>query len=144
MLTIAKITIISSCAASAVSCSTISTFDQKAYENATALKVDAKNTMAGATRSFSSQEAKVSSLQTSLEKAYEYDAGRPRNQMTVKMWGLLLNPQGDLLGGFVSEWKQSRQLKPKYVADKQVQVSRAFDTIIGLESGKIKTADIKN
>ncbi len=64
--------------------------------------------------------------------------------MTVKMWGLLLNPQGDLLGGFVSEWKQSRQLKPKYVADKQVQVSRAFDTIIGLESGKIKTADIKN
>lgn len=126
-----------------VSCSSISTFDQKAYENVTALKVDARNVMGLASQSYSSQREKVADLNTSLEKAYEYDLGRPVNRITVAQWDLLLKPEGDLLGGFLKEWKQEGKLLPGYVRSKQRQVGRGFDAISGLESGKLKPTDIQ-
>lgn len=125
------------------SCATISSFDQQAYENATSLKVDARNVMANASQSYSSQQTKVKELRTNLEKAYEYDLGRPLNEITVKQWDLLLDPAGSLLGGFLSEWKESGTLLPGYVRSKQTQIGRGFDTIIGLESGKLKPSDVE-
>lgn len=125
------------------SCSTISTFDQQAYKNITSLKVDARNVTASADQSYSSHQKEVKELRTNLEKAYEYDAGRPKNEITVKQWDLLLDPEGNLLGGFLKEWKESGKLLPGYVKSKQTQIGRGFDTISGLESGKLKPADVQ-
>lgn len=143
MIITARNMLASACLVLASSCSTIAGFDQQAYENATSLKVDSKNVMATATQSYSSQQTKVNALRTNLEKAYEYDIGRPLNQITIKQWDLLLDPKGDLLGGFLTEWKEEGTLKPGYVRSKQTQIGRGFDTIIGLESGKLKATDVQ-
>ncbi len=99
--------------------------------------------MALASTPYSSRISEVKGLQEKLDKAYEYDFGRPKNEITVKQWEKLLNPDGDLLGGFLREWKDDGKLLPGYIRSKQTQIERGFDTIIGLESGKIKPSAVQ-
>lgn len=82
----------------------------------------------------------MAAFRLELDKAYEYERGRPLNQDTIAQWDLLRDPNRDLLGGFLSEWKQDGPLKPVYIKRKKAQIGKAFDEIILLESGKIKTA----
>ncbi len=122
-------------------CSTISTYDQAAYEHATSAKVDALAVVEKATADYSSHAKDVEALNLTLQKAYEYDKGRPLNAITIALWDKLLDPNRDLLGGFLREWKSDGPLLPKYVSNKKDQIGRAFDIIIQLESGKIKPSD---
>ena len=87
------------------SCSTISGYDQTAYEHVTDIKVDTLVVMGKATDSY---------------------------------------PQGALLGGFLLEWKEDGRLLPKYVRHKKEQIGEAFDTIIQLESGKLRASQAQN
>jgi len=122
-------------------CSTIAPYDQEAYKTATGLKVDALVVMSSATESYSSHRAEVARFRIALDKAYEYDRNRPLNEITIKLWDKLRNPDGDLLGGFLREWQEEGALRPKYVAHKKTQIAEGFDTLIQLESGKIKPAE---
>lgn len=124
------------------SCSTISTYDQAAYANATAAKVDALELMDSATGDYNIHGREIAAVVTTLKKAYEYDRGRPLNEITVRQWEVLLSPDRDLFGGFLRDWKRKGQFKPVFLAEKRRQVSEAFDQIIGLESGKLKPSDI--
>lgn len=120
------------------SCKTISVFDQYAYAQATALKVDAMNLMDKATSTYTSQQAEVDAVLTRLEKVYEYELHRPKNGITVKMWELLKNPDRNLFGGFIKRWKDQSQLSAAFIGEAKVQVAQAFDMIVELESEKIK------
>jgi hypothetical protein len=124
-------------------CSTISTYDQAAYEHATSAKVDALALMDKATASYSDHSKEIVTLNLELDKAYEYDKGRPLNAITLKQWDLLLSPDHDLFGGFLRDWKRKGQFKPVAVSERKKQVADGFDQIIGLESGKLKPSDIK-
>src|SRR5665647_2692675 len=72
-------------------CATISSFDQYAYTQTTSLKVDAMNTMDLATDEYTTHEKTVQDLQTRLQKVYEYEKNRPKNEITLKMWDKLLD-----------------------------------------------------
>jgi len=122
-------------------CSTIAPYDQEAYKTATGLKVDALVVMSGATESYTAHRAEVARLRIALDKAYEYDRNRPLNDITIQLWDKLRNPDGALLGGFLREWQEEGALRPKYVAHKKTQIAEGFDTLIQLESGKIKPAE---
>jgi hypothetical protein len=125
------------------SCKTISVFDQYAYAQATALKVDALNLMDKATETYASQQAGIDAVNTQIEKAYEYEKHRPKNTITVKMWEILKNPDRNLLGGYLKRWKDRSSLSADFIREAKVQVSQAFDLIVELESEKIKPTDEK-
>jgi hypothetical protein len=118
-------------------CSTISTYDQVAYEHATNLKVDTLALMDKATESYAAHTKDVAGLNLELDKAYEYDKGRPLNRVTVQMWDVLRGPNG-ILAQFLSKWKNRDTLNSVVIADTKEHVGREFDDIIQLESGKIK------
>jgi hypothetical protein len=120
-------------------CATVSSFDQYAYTQTTSLKVDALNTMELATTDFASNEKAVQELQTNLQKVYEYEKNRPKNEITLKMWDVILNPDGHLLGGFIKRWKNEKKLNAVFIQEEKKMVGEAFDQIAGLESHKIKT-----
>jgi hypothetical protein len=120
-------------------CSSISTYDQTAYLQAVNSKVDALALMAKATEPYTDHRSEVAQFLIELDKAYEYERGRPLNTDTIKQWDILRDPNRDLLGGFLKEWKESGRLLPVYVQRKETQISDAFDQIIQLESGKIKS-----
>jgi len=124
-------------------CATISSFDQYAYAQTTSLKVDALNTMDLATGNYSTNEKTVQELQTKLQKAYEYEKNRPKNEITLKMWTILLNSNGHLLGGFITRWEKEQKLNAVFIQEEKKIVGDAFDQIAGLESQKIKPTDVK-
>ena len=125
-------------------CATISSFDQYAYTQTTSLKVDALNAMDLATQEYTSHEKAVQELNTKLQKAYEYERNRPKNEITIKMWDKILDANGHLLGGFIKRWETKQKLNETFISEEKKLVGQAFDQIAGLESHKIKSSDIKN
>ena len=131
------------CLMALASCRTISLFDQAAYEHAVSAKVDTLALMDKATESYSAHQKEIDSVKRELAKAYEYDLGRPLNKITATQWKILLDPNRDLVGGFLKMWKSSGSLGATFIAEKKPQIAEAFDQIIGLESGKIKPSQVK-
>ena len=122
-------------------CKTISGFDQYAYIQGTALKVDALNIMNKATKPYASQLAGIEEVNTRIEKAYEYEKHRPKNLFTVKMWEIIKNPDHNLFGGFIKRWKEQDTLSAAFINQVKIQVAQGFDMIVELESKKIKYND---
>jgi len=118
--------------------SIISTFDQYAYVQTTSLKVDALNLMGQATDSFTLHAKDLAEVKLNLQKVYEYERNRPKNEITIQQWNILLNPEGHLLGGFLKRWEDKSVLGATFVDEEKKIISEAFDQIAGLESGKIK------
>ena len=124
-------------------CSLIAPFDQVSYEHATSTKVDTLALMDKATGSYDEHQKEIEALVIELNKAYEYDRGRSLNKFTVAQWDLLRDPNGDLVGGFLKMWKTKGSLLPGVVREKKIQIGKAFDKIIALESGKQHQAEAK-
>ena len=125
------------------SCTTISVFSPEAYKQAVDLKVESLELMSFATMSFGDYEDDVVYLKTELNKAYEFSKGRPNNEISTRQWEILIDPEGNLLCGFLNRWQEEETLSEMFVTEMQTLVGDAFDTIIGLESGKIDPSEIK-
>ena len=123
-------------------CSTISHFDQFAYQQTTSLKVDAIHVMDFATEEFKLHEPDVTKIRLDMQKVYEYEKNRPKNEISTKMWAMLIDSSGALFGGFVNTWKSQGKCSPAYITDKKEQIAFAFDQIAELESHKIKPSDV--
>jgi hypothetical protein len=133
------------CLVFATACNTISTYDQTAYAQAINLKVDTLALMDNASESYAAHRKDIGELNIALTKGYEYDKNRPHNEITRQMWEVLLfkdpsDPRKGIWPRFLGEWKAAGALRPAEIANDKEDVGRAFDKIIQLESGKIKTA----
>ena len=118
-------------------CYTISLYDQYAYTQDVNLKVESLKVMAEAVESYTKHISEIVNITTEMEKCFEYEKGRPMNQITTNQWVIMKDPNRDLLGGFFKLWKQKDILDKEYIEHKSKDVGYAFDQIIGLESGKI-------
>ena len=116
----------------------ISQFSPIAYEHATSLKVDSLVLMDKATESYTDHEEKISELMNQVEKSYEFAKGRPHNEYSTIQWEILKDPDRNLLGGFMKRWEDQGKLSPTFINEAKRLISDAYDTIIGLESRKIK------
>ena len=127
-----------------VNCSSISHFDQYAYAQTTSIKVDALELMDLAVNDYNSLQTNDREFQTKLKKVYEYEKNRPKNDITIKLWDKLIDPNGHLLGGFLNRWKIEKKLNATFIEEEKKLVGKAFDQISGLESKKIKPSDLAN
>lgn len=116
----------------------IAPFSEHAYERAVALKVDALTLMAEADEPFDAHRTEVEGLRAEVEKAYEFARGRPKNEISTRQWEFLKDPDRNLLGGFLRRWEEQGRLSPVFVTEAQRLIADAFDTVIGLESGKVR------
>lgn len=123
---------------------TISEFNARAYEQATSLKVEALALMDAATAPYAEHADAVEQFRTELRKAHEYAKGRPNNEISAQQWRILIDPERDLLGGFLADWKRQSSFSSAFVEEKKTQVARAFDTIIELESGKKAPDEVRD
>lgn len=122
-------------------CTNIAFYDQAAYANAVDLKVDTLALMELAVSPYSSQTAKIESVNLQMQKAYEYDRGRPMNETTLQLWDVLLktdpaHPENGLWPRFLERWRKNGTLSPVVISDKKEHIATAFNAIIALESGK--------
>ena len=126
------------------SCATISRFDEYAYTQVTSVKVDALAIMDSATTPYAQCAISAKQVLTSLSKMYEYERNRPKDQITVKMIGLMQDSSGHLFGGFIKRWQKEGTLDATFIAESKNIIGLAFDQISQLESGKIKPSQVPN
>lgn len=129
-------------------CVTISPFDQYAYVQVTAVKVDVLELMDQSVEPYQSLEAKIGEVNTRLLKIIEYEKHRPKNGVTVKMWSKLFGV--DSAGQFINtsiipsywvKWKKDGKERLIFINEAKGQVAEGFDLIAQLESKKIKPTD---
>ncbi len=121
----------------------IAPFSERAYEQAVSLKVESLALMGAATDPFEDHAEAVEVLRIDLEKARQFALGRPRNEVSARQWAVLTDPGRNLLGGFLARWEAQGSLSPAFVSEAQRLVADAFDTVIGLESGKLRPDTIE-
>ena len=80
-------------------------------------------------------------LQTNLQKIYEYEKNRPKNEINIQLWNKILDANGHLLGEFLKRWQNEKKLNAVFVQEEKKIVGEAFDQIAGLESHKIKSSN---
>ncbi len=113
-------------------------FDQHSYDQANSIKTEALILMDKGKDSATVHSDEINELLAKLDKAYEYEKARSQNEETTAMWKKLKSPKGNLLGGFITLWKQQGVLSETYITEKKKQIGQAFDEIIELESKKPK------
>jgi len=125
------------------SCVTTAPYDQYVYKESTSLKVDALKLMDKAEKPYNTQEKEIDKLTDQLDKLYEYELHRKKNQLRIQMWELLRNPEKNLLGGFLARWKKEGQLSPGFITEAKIIVGKAFDQLAELESGKLTPKELQ-
>lgn len=124
--------------AAAPGCRTvISPYSHTAYLQATSLKARSLRLMDRASSSATESSRDLESIRTDLDAAHEYARGRPKNGFSTAQWERLLDSNGHLLGGFFTRWEMEGPLGATFIVEAKRLVSDAFDTISGLESGKV-------
>ena len=131
------LTVLQSCAPS------ISLFNETAYRQAVELKVVSLEMLDRASQPFDEYREEAENLRLDLLKAYEYAKGRPANEVSTRQWEIMIDSEGNLMGGFFTRWENRGTLPPAFIREFRDVISDAFDTIIGLESGKIKPEQVR-
>lgn len=116
----------------------IAPYNQRAYENATSLKVETVMLVKKGTESYSLHADKVEQVELKLNQAYEYINGIPQNELSAKQWQILIDPEGNLAGGYFKRWAEKDSLSKFFVEEASKLISSGFDKIIQLEAAKIK------
>lgn len=128
--------VVSGCAPS------ISQFNETAYQQAVQLKVQSLALLDKASEPYADHAEKAEALHQELHTAYEYARGRPHNEISTRQWKIMIDPKRNLMGGLLARWEEEDSLSPVFVRELRGVISDVFDTIIGLESGKIKPEEI--
>ncbi len=114
--------------------STIALYDQYAYKQVTSLKVDALDLMNSADQNFGDHQKDIHALDVLFRKAVEYEKHRPNNDIIIKMWSEIYDPQLNLYGGFIARWQRKDKLEPAFIEEQKEIVGLAFDQIAELQS----------
>ena len=115
----------------------IAPYSARAYEMAVDLKVDAIRTLEQAEEPYERHQSRVESLRIRMDKATEFARGRPKNEHATRQWELMGDPDGFMMGGFLTRWETEDSLTYGFIREARTLIAEGFDTIIGLESGKI-------
>ncbi len=116
----------------------IAPYNQYSYERAIEIKQQSLALLDKASQPYEKYEKEVEKLIVELKIMVEYVQGIPKNEMTTEQWKLMVNPEGHLLGGILSEWKEKGTLGKVFIKEAQMQISQGFDSIINLERKKLK------
>ncbi len=121
-------------------CATIPPYDPTSYKNATDLKAESMVVIDAASDPPATHKAEISGLRLRLRQALEYERGKGGlNQLTVKQWEILIDPEKALIGEFLKVWEEENQgQSATYRAGIAKNIGEAFDQIIEFERYKVK------
>ena len=128
--------------------SLITTYDPYSYTQLSTVKVEVLNVMSKATEEYSKHESEVEAVKLEVQKAYEYDTHKPKNEVMTAMWKFLYNAllSDELEGiaghqhkkGFFNKWKAEGKESQAFVDEASSKIiGPMFDLIMELESKKL-------
>ena len=119
-----------------VSACAVSVFSPQALDFGVQIKTEALALMDEATNDFASHAGAVSQLRQRMDAALTLASGRSNNAESTRQWELMNDPNGNLLGGFLSRWEQRGPLSRAFIDGRKEQVSLGLDDIVDTENAK--------
>ncbi|MEN1784311.1 MAG: hypothetical protein AAGF77_04145 [Bacteroidota bacterium] len=116
-------------------------YDQHSYQKAVEIKVDAARLMDKASEPYSNHTQHAEEVLAELDKMVIYEANKPNNSISLRMWKILADSDKNLLAGFIKKWEADGTLNPILVSEAQSQVAEAFDLLIQYEGKKEKATE---
>ena len=116
----------------------VAPFDPVSLETAQTLKGEALGLIDKASDPPNLHADAITQLRQKLQDALNYETGKATpDEVAVKQWKLLNDPEGALLGGFLKKWEDGQVGRSSTFLDGvKSNVSRAFDEIIQAENQK--------
>lgn len=114
----------------------VSYYDSQSYKNLTDLKASASILFDNLAQDPTGNGVKteLDSFRLDLEKAYEYEKGKDKNQDTI----VQVSTIRDIYDGLLQLLKTQGKLSAVYIGEKKTQVMDAFDIAIKTEKEKIE------
>jgi lipopolysaccharide biosynthesis regulator YciM len=121
-----------------ISCAQTPLFDQHSFDKTIDAKVESVSLMKKAIYFYEDHEEEVEEHFEELQKIYEYDRRRKNNNITSKMWEIVLNEDNKLYAGFIKRWREVGPQNPFFVNEAVLQIEEAFDKLLDYEGAKNK------
>jgi lipopolysaccharide biosynthesis regulator YciM len=121
-----------------ISCAQTPLFDQHSFDKTIDAKVESVSLMKKAIYFYEDHEEEVEEHFEELQKIYEYDRRRKNNNITSKMWEIILNEDNKLYAGFIKRWREVGPQNPFFVNEAVLQIEEAFDKLLDYEGAKNK------
>jgi len=121
------------------SCASTALYDQQSFDKAINAKVETLSLINKSNEDYAEHEGKVDDLLLELQKIYEYDKRRSNNQLTTRMWDVMLDENRNLVAGYFKKWKTGGPQNQVFIDEVAIQLEQAFDLLLDFESAKNKT-----
>jgi hypothetical protein len=115
-----------------------STFDQISLDNAQALKSKSLAMMSNAVDPFKNHEGEVTTLKSDIENACSHSASLSNNNESVKIWGIIKDPNGHSFGGFLTRWQQNGTVSIIMIEQSKSEIAKHYNQLIENENAKKK------
>ncbi len=116
----------------ATTLSTVSQYDETAYQNAVTLKREALALMSSATNPYPEDSQRLRDVSDKIGDAYRYLQAKPQEDISEKQWLIL---KGDF-DRFLFRWKENGTLSSTFINEYKSVISDEFDEIACLEESK--------
>ncbi|NQY05590.1 MAG: hypothetical protein HRT68_05125 [Flavobacteriaceae bacterium] len=120
--------------------SCVSLYDHYTYTETIETKVQTLSLMDQSSGEYNDHEAEIIALQNQIKTMLEYEKGKSKNKITVKMWEVL-SDDNKLIGSYLKLWKDKGKLSPVFIDEAKPQIEEAFDVLIKFELDKDKTSE---
>ena len=104
--------------------------------NTASLKADTLALLDRAGDVYAGHAAEVDALTARIDAAASVAAATPQNTLAARQWDVLRDPNRALYGGTIKLWQAQNTLGLSFREEKRIQIRRAFDYILCLETNK--------
>lgn len=121
-------------------CTNYASYSLQAYSYATEAKAKTLKLVSKANGSYSANRAAAEALLLDMDVAYEFAAGIENNEEAAEIWDKLRDPDGNLVGGFLSAWRTEFpggvSANSVFIEEFKKNITFSFDRLICLEANK--------
>lgn len=120
------------------SCASVALYDDYSFKQTINAKVETIDLMKKSVDAYDQHAQEVNDLMDSLQKIYDYDKRRTNNELSTKMWNVLMDDQQFLVAGYFKKWKEGGPQNQAFVNEAIKQITEAFDILLDFEGAKDK------
>lgn len=121
-------------------CTNYAEYSLQAYTYATEAKAKTLKLVSKANGSYSANRAAAEALLLDMDVAYEFANGIENNEEAAQIWDKLRDPDGNLVGGFLSAWRTEFpggvSADSEFIKEFKKNITFSFDRLICLEANK--------
>jgi len=92
--------------------------------------------MSNAIDPFKNHEGEVTTLKSDIENASSHSASLKNNNESVKIWGIIKDPNGHSFGGFLTRWQQNDTINIIMIEQSKSEIAKHYNTLIENEKSK--------